>query len=60
LSYVFFGGCEHNENTDISELCVRLCALEHCPVGRLHHVSGLWSQAAAGPEARGGRQTQTE
>lgn len=61
LSTMFFWvGGEHNENTDISEVCMCLCALEHSPVGWLHHVSGLWPQAAARPEARGRCQTQNE
>ncbi len=37
-----------------------VCALEHSPVRWLHYVPGLWPQAAAGPEAYGGRQTQNE
>lgn len=54
------GGGEHNENTDILEVFVCLCALEHSSVRWLHHVSGFWPQAAAGPEACGGCQTQNE
>lgn len=44
----------------ISELCVFVCVLEHSSVRWLHYVSRLWPQAAAGPEACGGRQTQNE
>lgn len=51
---------EHNRTAYISELCVFVCALEHSPVWWLHYVPGLWPQAAAGPEACGGRQTQNE
>lgn len=36
------------------------CLAEHCAVWRVHHVQGLWSTPAEGPEEDSGRPSEDE